>query len=103
MEHEFSAQEERLFSLLRQFIALSEGTDFAGRMILLGADGEFIGDAKLSSRGLDAATDALASVNAYKEQMRQDALPEPLLDVDDKDVSDLITEAEQFLANGGIV
>jgi hypothetical protein len=103
MGRELTPEEQALLNLYTEMVKLSDDTTVAGRFIFLAPDGRIVANGSLAPRDIEAATEALASVNAYKQQMRQDALPESLLDVDAKDVADLIKEAEEFLGNGGIV
>lgn len=97
----FSNDELRLYELLQQFLALSDDTDVAGRIILLGPTGSIVGDATLAGPDIEAAADALLKLNIQRADAR-DMPAEPLLDVDADDVNDLIREAEAFLGNGGL-
>jgi hypothetical protein len=65
----------RLLAFLEQILNLSQDTDIAGRIMLLGPTGEFIGDASLSPADLDNATRFLAQGNAAKEATGQAAAP----------------------------
>lgn len=103
-EHPFSDGEMRLAELLHQFLALSDDQDHAGRLTFRGANGEFIGEAKLSARDIQTVTQALESVNAYRQAAEDDALAlaaQPLPPVDDKDVTEVINAFQQLLGNGG--
>jgi hypothetical protein len=101
MEHSFSNEEMRLAELLHQFLALSDDQECAGRIIFRGPKGEYIGEAALSPRDIEAATDALTSVTAYRADMEEAGLkPEaPLPRVDTADVTAMVTALENF-ANG---
>jgi hypothetical protein len=99
-EHPFSHEEMRLAELLHEFLDLSDDQDFAGRLILRGPNGEYIGEAKLSAQDIADATTALRARNEARDAMENTA--EPLLDVDADDVKDLIREAEAILGNGGL-
>lgn len=102
-EHPFSDEEMRLAELLHQFLALSDDDDNAGRIILRGPNGEYIGESKLSARDIAAATTALTSVNDYRQEAEDAALAaqaQPLPEVDDADVKELVRTLED-LANGG--
>lgn len=99
----FSNDELRLYELLQQFLALSDDTQVAGRIIVLGPTGQIVGDASLAARDIKDATDALLQLNIRKADTAEGLVPaEPLLDVDADDVADLVAEAEAFLANGGL-
>lgn len=68
-------------------------------------NGRYVGDVWLSMRDVQDLADAsvgLAAVRDHQEAVDTDAplLGEPLLDVDDTDVADLISEVEAHL-NGG--
>jgi hypothetical protein len=91
----------RLAELLHQFLALSDDQECAGRIIFRGPKGEYIGEAALSPRDIEAATDALTSVTAYRADMEEAGLkPEaPLPQVDAKDVTAMVTALENH-ANG---
>ena len=102
-EHSFSNEEMRLAELLHQFLALSNDKDIAGRLIFRGPKGEYIGEATLTARDIEAATDALTSVNAYRADMEEaglkpDAAPLPKVEADD--VTAMVAALEN-LANGG--
>lgn len=100
-EHPFSNEEMRLAELLHQFLALSDDNENAGRITFRGPNGEFIGEAKLSARDIEAATDALTSVNAYRTAMEETSLAAAALPlVDDADVTEMVTALENH-ANGG--
>ncbi len=98
-EHPFSNEEMRLAELLHQFLALSDDQDFAGRLIFRGPNGEYVGEAKLSARDIEAATSALESVNAYRaaeEDKQLGTVPPPaaaetLPVVEDGDISDVFS------------
>ncbi|MEU8469566.1 hypothetical protein AB0F30_16860 [Streptomyces sp. NPDC029006] len=98
-EHPFSNEEMRLAELLHQFLALSDDQDVAGRLIFRGPKGEYIGETTLSARDIEAATDALTSVNAYRADLEEAGLkPEaPLPKVDASDVSEVLTGFQKLL------
>lgn len=99
----FSNDELRLYELLQQFLALSDDTEVAGRIIFLGPTGQIVGDASLAARDIEEATDALLALNIRKADVAEGLVPaEPLLDVDADDAADLVAETEAFLANGGL-
>lgn len=100
-EHPFSNEEMRLAELLHQFLALSDDQDFAGRITFRGPNGEFIGEAKLSARDIETVTDALTSVNAYRQQAEDEQLTgsADLPPVDADDVTDVVDGFESLLAN----
>lgn len=64
----------RLMAFMEQILNLSQDTDIAGRIMLLGPTGEFIGDASLSPADLEAATRFLAQGNAAKAA-HEDTIP----------------------------
>lgn len=65
--------ELRALALFHQLAALSpDDGDTDLRITIRLADGRFMGDVKLSRRDVEAATDALASVNAYANAERDD-------------------------------
>jgi hypothetical protein len=63
-DREYTPDEQRLLDLYHQIIALSDDETVAGRFILLGPDGVIVAHGSLAARDIEAATDALASVNA---------------------------------------
>jgi hypothetical protein len=98
---ELSNDELRAIELAAQLAALSpEGDPTAVRMTLRLGDGRLVGEALLSPKAVEALTDSVISLNAYRADMEGALEGEPLLDVDERDVADLITETEAFL-NGG--
>lgn len=87
MEREFTPQEAALFDLLTEIVGLSEDTENAGRIMVLGPDGKFIGDAALSARDIQIATKALAAAKAFTEATKgiefpADASLDPVLEQD---------------------
>jgi hypothetical protein len=99
----FSNDELRLYELLQQFLNLSDSTEHAGTIILIGPNGSIVGDATLSAGDIEAASDALLKLNIQRADREAGLEPaEPLLDVDKDDVADLIRETEAFLGNGGL-
>ncbi|WP_432185475.1 hypothetical protein [Streptomyces tendae] len=64
----------RLIAFLEQILNLSQDKDIAGRIMLLGPTGEFIGDASLSPADLENATRFLAQGNAAKAA-HEDTIP----------------------------
>jgi hypothetical protein len=99
MEHSFSNEEMRLAELLHQFLALSDDQECAGRIIFRGPKGEYIGEAALSPRDIEAATDALTSVTAYRADMEEAGLkPEaPLPQVDADAVTEVLAGLKKLL------
>lgn len=101
MERNPSHEELRLAFLLDQFLALSDDQDNAGRIIFRGPKGEYIGEATLSARDIEAATDALDSLNRYRQDLEEATRPaDPLPQVDTTDMEQALTQLEN-LANGG--
>lgn len=87
MEREFTPQEAALFDLLTEIVSLSDDTENAGRIMVLGPDGKFIGDAALSARDIQIATKALAAARAFTEAAKgiefpADADLDPVLEQD---------------------
>ncbi|MGQ4437881.1 hypothetical protein ACN6LI_003246 [Streptomyces violaceoruber] len=68
----------RLIAFMEQILNLSQDTDIAGRIMLLGPTGEFIGDASLSPADLEAATRFLAQGNAAKAAHEDTVPPAPV-------------------------
>jgi hypothetical protein len=101
-EQPFSNAELRLAELLHQFLALSDDQDCAGRITFRGPSGEFIGEAKLSARDIEAATIALTSVNDYRQGAEEAGLAADvaLPQVDASDVTAMVVALEN-IANGG--
>jgi hypothetical protein len=101
-EQPFSREELHLASLLHQFLSLSDDQDCAGRITFRGPHGEFIGEAKLSLRDIEDATNALAELNERRQAFEEAALAatEELPEVDDSDVTAMVTALES-IANGG--
>jgi hypothetical protein len=76
-----------ILDLLAAFLGLSGDTDNAGRIMLLGPNGQFVGDATLSKRDMEIATKALAAAKALTEATRDLNLPgdapvDPLLEAE---------------------
>jgi len=87
MEREFTPQEAALFDMLTEIVGLSDDTENAGRIMVLGPDGKFIGDAALSPRDILIATKALAAARAFTEAAKGIAFPadatlDPVLEQD---------------------
>ncbi|WP_329376088.1 hypothetical protein [Streptomyces sp. NBC_01483] len=64
-----------ILDLLAAFLGLSDDTDNAGRLMLLGPTGAFVGDASLSARDMQIAIKALAAAKALTEATRGMELP----------------------------
>lgn len=64
-----------LIDLLNAFLGLSDDTENAGRLMLLSATGQFVGDASLSSRDIQIAIKALAAAKAFTDATRDIAIP----------------------------
>jgi hypothetical protein len=101
-EQPFSREELLLAGLLHNFLSLSDDQDCAGRITFRGPSGEFIGEAKLSARDIEDATNALAELNNRRQAFEEASLTrtEELPEVDDADVTGMVTALERF-ANGG--
>ena len=101
-EQPFSREELLLAGLLHQFLALSDDDEHAGRITFRGPRGEFIGEAKLSARDIEDATNALAALNDRRQAFEDATLQagERLPEVDDSDVTAMVTALEN-IANGG--
>lgn len=97
-ERAFSDDDLRLYELLQQFLCLSDSTEVAGTLLLIGPKGSIVGDCTLSATDIEAATDALLKLNIQ----RGDAIDppaDPLPEVDPDDVKQMIS-ALQDLADG---
>lgn len=106
-DRELTNDELRLQEMLRQLLNLSADQGFAGRIVLLDPDGEFVGDAKLSARDIETVTDALMAVNTYRTDMEEATRPAAPLPVErepisEDDIEAIGEEAEAFLQNGGL-
>ena len=64
-----------IVDLLNAFLGLSDDTDNAGRLMLLGPTGQFVGDASLSTRDMQIAIKALAAAKALVEATRPLSVP----------------------------
>lgn len=64
-----------LLDLLNAFLGLSDDTENAGRLMLLGPTGAFVGDASLSKRDMEIAIKALTAAKALTEATRGMNLP----------------------------
>lgn len=95
----FSDDELRLYELLQQFLNLSDDTQVAGRIIVLGPTGSIVGDATLAASDIEAAADALLKLNIQRGGPAADPLAED--DVTDQDVTEVVTAFEKLLGNGG--
>ena len=78
--------EMRALELYHQLLALSpDDGETAARVTIRAADGRLVGDVLLNSRDLEAATDALVSLNAYAQDERDNAQqlhPDALADLE---------------------
>lgn len=85
-ERPISNQDMNLLDLLAEFIGLSDDTDSAGRIMILGPTGKFIGDATLSARDIRVATAALTAARALTDATSDLAMPsdevDPALEAD---------------------
>lgn len=99
-DRNFSNDELRLYELLQQFLCLSDSTERAGTLILIGPNGTIVGDCTLSAADIEAANDALLKLNVQRADL-DDPPAEPLPEIDADDADALIAEAEAFLAGGG--
>lgn len=70
-----SDQDMNLLDLLGEFIGLSDDIDSAGRIMILGPTGKFIGDATLSARDIRVATAALTAARALTDATHGLAMP----------------------------
>ncbi|MFJ2202385.1 hypothetical protein [Streptomyces violaceusniger] len=69
-------QEKRALALFTQLANLSpDDGDVDARITIRLGNGKFMGDVLLSSRDVDAVTDAVASLNAYRRDMRDETDP----------------------------
>ncbi|MFJ3043630.1 hypothetical protein [Streptomyces tendae] len=84
----------RLMAFLEQILNLSQDTDIAGRIMLLGPTGEFIGDASLSPADLENATRFLAQGNAAKAAHEDTIPPAPVPAVPADAVLDPVVEQD---------
>lgn len=87
MDREFTPQEAALFDMLTELVGLSDDTENAGRIMFLGPNGQFVGDAVLSARDIAIATKALAAARAFTEATKgiefpADATLDPVLEQD---------------------
>lgn len=64
-----------ILDLLAAFLGLSDDTENAGRLMLLGPTGAFVGDASLSTRDMQIAIKALAAAKALTDATRGMELP----------------------------
>lgn len=101
-EQPFSREELLLAGLLHNFLSLSDDDEHAGRITFRGPAGEFIGEAKLSARDIEDATNALAALNERRQAFEDAALAgtEQLPEVDAADATATVEALERF-ANGG--
>lgn len=98
----FSDDELRLYELLQQFLALSDDTEVAGRIIVLGPTGSIVGDATLAASDIEAATDALINLNRQRADIAEATRPaDPLPELDADDTDEFFGEIEAYLADGG--
>jgi hypothetical protein len=95
----FSNDELRLYELLQQFLALSDDTNVAGRVLFLGPTGAIVGDCTLAADDIEAATDALLKLNIQRTD-GMDPAGAPLPEVDKEEVAAMLS-ALQDLADGG--
>lgn len=92
----------RAVELLRQLQALSpEGVEAAVRMTLRLPNGALVGEALLSADAVEALSDSVMSLNAYRAA--GDLAPHVglLPALDPADTAELLGEIDAFLAGGG--
>jgi len=65
-----------ILDLLNAFLGLSADTENAGRLMLLGPTGQFVGDASLSTRDMEIAIKALAAAKAFTDATADIQLPD---------------------------
>jgi len=110
-EHEPNSQEQAALELYHQLVNLSpDNGDFAVRMTLRLPNGRLVGgDILLSATDVEQLIDGALTIAQHRiaygdPEEAAGPLPvdegEPLLDVDEDDVKELIRETESFL-NGG--
>lgn len=98
----FSNDDMRLYELLQQFLCLSDSTEHAGTLLLIGPKGSIVGDCVLSAADIEAATDALLRLNISRGDQTPGLEPaEPLPVIDEEDSEELVAEVEEFLKSGG--
>lgn len=97
-----SAQELAALELYHQLVNLSPDSGERALMATLRLpNGRYVGDVWLTIQDVQDLADASVGLAAVREHQDADTA-EPLLDVDAKDVADLIRETESFLSDGGI-
>jgi hypothetical protein len=100
-DREYTNDELRMEELRQQFLALSGDQDCAGRITFRGPNGEYVGEVKVSARDIEAVTDSLLSLNAFRADMEEATRPAaPLPEVDAEDVTEMVKALEN-IANGG--
>jgi hypothetical protein len=87
-----------LYELLQQLMALSDDPQNAGQLIILNADGSFIGQTTLSTADIALANQALAVFLAARQAMEESTQTTVPSDSPEA-VAQGIAELEAFLAN----
>ncbi|MGW2739099.1 hypothetical protein ACWC4D_33480 [Streptomyces sp. NPDC001288] len=99
--HENTPEELAALELYHQLANLSDDNADRALMITLRMpNGRYVGDVWISKQDIEALTDSSLGL-AMMRADRGDHT-EPLLDIDQQDVDDLLSEAEAFLADGGL-
>lgn len=101
-ERAFSDDDLRLYELLQQFLCLSDSTEVAGTLLLIGPKGSIVGDCTLSAADIQAAADALLKLNISRADAADPAAePLPLTEDDlaDTDVDDVFSSFATLLGS----
>ncbi|MGW5695260.1 hypothetical protein ACWEWX_31270 [Streptomyces asiaticus] len=92
-------QETRALALFTQLANLSpDDGDVDARITIRLGGGKFVGDVLLSARDMEALTDAIASLNAWRRDMRDDTDPDLAPAVTEQLHPDALADLEAYLA-----
>ncbi|WP_448333458.1 hypothetical protein [Streptomyces sp. DSM 41534] len=93
-------QEVRALALFTQLGNLSpDDGEVDVRITVRLGDGKFMGDVLLSARDVDALTDAIASLNAYKRDMRDETNPDLTPEAAEQLHPEALDDLEQHFAS----
>lgn len=95
-------EELRIIEFYRQLRALSDDPEIAATIVLLAPNSRLVQSCSLSASDLEAATDALASLNAAKKATEATTRPDAgLPEVDADDINAIVSGFESLLRGDG--
>lgn len=96
-----TADELRVLAIYEQLRALSDSEEVGAMVIITIPGSRLVQSVSLSPRDLEAATEALASLNAAKAATEESTRPVDLPEVDGDDVDEIVSGFEALLKDEG--